>query len=185
MKVIDGVKYYDVHDIKRAECSLEPTYCIHCGKTGEMVYDQGVGDGYCQICGRWQLEDEDRGCPECDGTLDEYGFCDNPLCEHAEDLSPEVQVARLNAKLKDNDFAVGDVICIGDAFLRVTAVDEKHGDAVLLWMFKEMPVMSGSVLGYCAHCRQTIFSDEKYVSDGSHILHTYCNDEIEDQEAQK
>lgn len=51
-------KVYTVHDIHIAECNLEPIICLHCGQIGEVIYDQYIGDGYCQVCGKWQLENK-------------------------------------------------------------------------------------------------------------------------------
>ena len=51
-------KVYTVYDILRAECNLEPLVCLHCKHIGEVIYDQYIGDGYCQWCGKWQLEDK-------------------------------------------------------------------------------------------------------------------------------
>jgi hypothetical protein len=48
-------KYFTVKDIKKAGYSLEPIKCKHCGST-EVTYNQGIGDGYCADCGKWQSE---------------------------------------------------------------------------------------------------------------------------------
>lgn len=47
---------YTVRDVIAAECSLDPLTCVHCGTVGEVVFNQGVADGRCQVCGKWQLE---------------------------------------------------------------------------------------------------------------------------------
>jgi len=49
---------YTIEDIINAGCNLEPVKCIHCGHIGEVVFLQYVGDAICEICGKWQLEDE-------------------------------------------------------------------------------------------------------------------------------
>ena len=48
---------YDIHDVIRAEYTLEPLICIHCGSS-EVTYHPGIGDAHCPECGRWQLEEE-------------------------------------------------------------------------------------------------------------------------------
>ncbi len=48
-------KTYTVQDVINAEYLLYPLRCIHCGYVDEVVYHQYIGDGYCQICGKWQL----------------------------------------------------------------------------------------------------------------------------------
>lgn len=49
-------KYYDVSDVKRAGFTLEPLRCRKCGKIGEVVFNQKIGDASCQLCGAWQEE---------------------------------------------------------------------------------------------------------------------------------
>jgi len=49
-------KTYDIQDIIDTEITLEPLKCRYCGKVGETTYHPGVGDAYCEICGRWQLD---------------------------------------------------------------------------------------------------------------------------------
>lgn len=49
--------YYTVEDVKTAGFTLEPLKCVHCNHVGEVVYNQGIGDGCCQMCGEWQSED--------------------------------------------------------------------------------------------------------------------------------
>jgi len=44
---------YLVKDIKIAQCNLEPLVCRFCNSE-EVVYMQGVSDGHCQQCGKWQ-----------------------------------------------------------------------------------------------------------------------------------
>lgn len=53
-------KSYTIYDVRRAEITLEPMRCIHCGKVGEVVYHQYIGDASCAICGKWQLADKKR-----------------------------------------------------------------------------------------------------------------------------
>ena len=52
-------KTYTVHDVRRAECNLEPLKCIHCGYVG-LFYSQRVRDAYCPDCGRWQLDEQEE-----------------------------------------------------------------------------------------------------------------------------
>ena len=47
-----------VQDIIEAQSMLEPIQCVHCNYVGEVVYHQYIGDGCCQICGKWQIEVE-------------------------------------------------------------------------------------------------------------------------------
>ena len=47
---------YDVQDVIDAGCTLEPIKCRLCGHVGEVVFNQYIGDGYCQVCGEWQQE---------------------------------------------------------------------------------------------------------------------------------
>ena len=49
-------KFFDVSDVQKAEFNLEPLKCRKCGKVGNVVYLQGVGDAQCEDCGAWQLE---------------------------------------------------------------------------------------------------------------------------------
>lgn len=51
-------EYYDIQDVIDAECTLEPVKCRNCGVIGEVTFDQIVHDGYCAICGYWQLSCE-------------------------------------------------------------------------------------------------------------------------------
>lgn len=46
-------KYYTVEQAKRAEFTLDPIKCEHCGHIGEVTYDQIVNDYYCATCGYW------------------------------------------------------------------------------------------------------------------------------------
>ena len=48
---------YTVYDILQAECTLEPLTCLHCS-SDEVIFDQYIGDAYCQDCDRWQLDSE-------------------------------------------------------------------------------------------------------------------------------
>ena len=49
------IKGYNVEDVLRAECNLEPLICKFCGSDA-VIFNQYVGDGCCEKCGRWQLE---------------------------------------------------------------------------------------------------------------------------------
>ncbi len=49
-------KTYDIQDVINAEFNLEPLKCRHCGQSGETTYHDGVGDAYCELCGKWQLD---------------------------------------------------------------------------------------------------------------------------------
>lgn len=49
---------FTVHDVLNAECNLEPLVCLYCGSY-EVVFQQYVGDAYCQDCGSWQLDEEE------------------------------------------------------------------------------------------------------------------------------
>jgi hypothetical protein len=49
---------YDIYDYLEAGFELQPLECIHCGHVGEVVINSRVADGYCQMCGEWQLGDE-------------------------------------------------------------------------------------------------------------------------------
>ena len=51
-------KVYTIYDTIHAQITLEPMKCLHCGHIGEVVFNKKVADGYCQICGKWQLEEE-------------------------------------------------------------------------------------------------------------------------------
>ena len=46
---------YNVFEVVRAECTLEPMICLYCGSL-EVTYHQYVGDAYCASCGKWQIE---------------------------------------------------------------------------------------------------------------------------------
>lgn len=50
-------KSYTVFDVIRAECTLEPMICLHCGIVGETTYYATTGDACCEACGRWQLDE--------------------------------------------------------------------------------------------------------------------------------
>ncbi len=51
---------YTVKDIMEAGYNLEPLYCVFCGKTGHLSYDQYLEDGLCEYCGKWQIEDLEK-----------------------------------------------------------------------------------------------------------------------------
>jgi len=51
------MKKYYVEDIIKVGYTLEPLYCKFCGRP-TVIFDQYIGDGYCENCGRWQLEGE-------------------------------------------------------------------------------------------------------------------------------
>jgi len=52
-------KVYDVQDVINAGYTLEPIKCRFCGKL-TVVFNQYIGDGYCESCGRWQLLEENE-----------------------------------------------------------------------------------------------------------------------------
>ena len=51
-------KTYTIHDVLAAECDLQPMKCIHCGYVGMTNYFQYIGDAHCEICGKWQLDED-------------------------------------------------------------------------------------------------------------------------------
>ena len=51
-------KTFDVHDVIKAEITLEPMRCLYCDTVGEVTYYDYMGDAYCAVCGKWQLNDE-------------------------------------------------------------------------------------------------------------------------------
>lgn len=53
-------KYYDVQDIIDAEYNLEPLKCRYCGSEYDVIYAWGIGDAYCEICGKWQLNPDEE-----------------------------------------------------------------------------------------------------------------------------
>lgn len=53
------IKTYTVHDVLKAGYTLQPLRCVHCDKIGEVVFHQYMGDGCCQECGQWQLEEKE------------------------------------------------------------------------------------------------------------------------------
>jgi ribosomal protein S27AE len=53
-------KSFTIYDVRRAGITLEPMRCIRCGKVGEVVYHQYIGDASCGYCGKWQLADKKR-----------------------------------------------------------------------------------------------------------------------------
>lgn len=50
---------YTVYDVLQAEYTLEPLRCLFCGSTC-VVFNQYIGDAYCEECGRWQLENREE-----------------------------------------------------------------------------------------------------------------------------
>ncbi len=46
---------FDVQDVIDAGYTLEPLVCRACGSI-ETVFNQAIGDAYCETCGEWQLE---------------------------------------------------------------------------------------------------------------------------------
>ena len=56
MKEEKSKKAYSVEDVQEAGYTLEPIKCKFCGSL-EVSYHQYIGDGYCNECGKWQLED--------------------------------------------------------------------------------------------------------------------------------
>lgn len=53
-------KYFDVQDIIDAEYNLEPLKCRYCGSVHDVTYSYTVGDAYCEICGKWQLNPDEE-----------------------------------------------------------------------------------------------------------------------------
>jgi hypothetical protein len=47
---------YTIYDIIRNEVNMEPLICIHCKQVGEVTYHDYMGDAYCELCGKWQLD---------------------------------------------------------------------------------------------------------------------------------
>lgn len=49
---------HTVHDVRAAGFTLEPMACINpaCSDpaSGNVAFDQAVGDAYCSECGEWQ-----------------------------------------------------------------------------------------------------------------------------------
>lgn len=45
-----------VFDIIKAGFNLEPCYCIYCHEPN-VIYHQYIGDGACEMCGKWQLDE--------------------------------------------------------------------------------------------------------------------------------
>lgn len=54
------LKSYSVRQVKKAGITLEPIKCKHCGKVGEVVYNQYIRDASCQTCGKWDSEKKGR-----------------------------------------------------------------------------------------------------------------------------
>ena len=52
--MIDTEKFY-VEDVLKAGYNLEPLTCKFCGHDN-VIFHQYIGDGYCEWCGKWQLE---------------------------------------------------------------------------------------------------------------------------------
>ncbi len=48
-------KQYDVQDIINAGYTLKPLVCRFC-KSTEVDFHQYIGDAFCSMCGKWQLE---------------------------------------------------------------------------------------------------------------------------------
>jgi hypothetical protein len=48
---------YTIYDIIRNEINMEPLICIHCKQVGEVTYYDYMGDAYCELCGKWQLDE--------------------------------------------------------------------------------------------------------------------------------
>ena len=55
---MDNKKYF-VEDILEAEFNLEPLICKFCERNN-VIFHQYIGDGYCECCGRWQLEEGEK-----------------------------------------------------------------------------------------------------------------------------
>ena len=53
----DGKETFTVEDVLEAGFTLEPLICKYCGSR-YVIFNQGVGDAYCEECGKWQLEEE-------------------------------------------------------------------------------------------------------------------------------
>jgi hypothetical protein len=54
---------YTVQDILDRGYNLTPLKCVHCGHVGEVVFLQYIGDGLCEMCGKYQIDDSDTGIP--------------------------------------------------------------------------------------------------------------------------
>ena len=48
-------RVYHVEDVISAGYTLEPLECKFCGSR-HVIFDQYIGDAYCEECGRWQTE---------------------------------------------------------------------------------------------------------------------------------
>jgi len=59
-KVVKGKEGYTVDDVRKAEITLEPMICKHCGSK-EVVYEQYVDRATCQECGK----DQDEKVKKC------------------------------------------------------------------------------------------------------------------------
>jgi hypothetical protein len=54
---------YTVQDIIDRGYNLTPLKCVHCGHVGEVVFLEAIGDGLCEMCGKYQIDDSDAGNP--------------------------------------------------------------------------------------------------------------------------
>lgn len=88
-------KSYDIQDQINAEYTLEPLKCRACGKVGEVVFDQAVGDASCQHCGEWQL---DHPAPKSNKKMKESKVNETP--SGMEGLGDRVEAAMAKIKKK-------------------------------------------------------------------------------------
>jgi hypothetical protein len=51
-----GIMAFTVEDVLEAGFTLEPIICKHCKSIGNVVFHQYIGDGYCEKCGKWQID---------------------------------------------------------------------------------------------------------------------------------
>ena len=71
-KVNEEKEYYDVDDVIRAGYTLEPIKCRHCGNIGDVTFNQEIMDAYCEVCGKWQLEDTDESKKMTEAKMNAY-----------------------------------------------------------------------------------------------------------------
>jgi len=59
MQEQENKKIYTVKDVISLGYNLSPIQCKYC-KSLEVAFNQHIGDGCCQDCGEWQIEEEEN-----------------------------------------------------------------------------------------------------------------------------
>lgn len=97
---VKAKKVYTTQDIKKAGFTLEPLQCVHCGGVGEVVFNQYLNDGLCQLCGEWQECQANNDCETCNGLG--YVHTNNEQCDDEIQRCDDCQQFKSDADAKSS-----------------------------------------------------------------------------------